>query len=230
MNNLLIEQLKTLTILYVEDEERIRKNIAASLQYYVKEVFEAENGQVALDIYHSHKPDIVITDILMPLVDGLALARSIRKKDFLTPLIIVSAHTDKEYLLKAVDLHLEQYLIKPITLQDIIGALIRCINRINENKNVNYDLSNGYYYDASCKQLLHNHQIIILNKKEALFIELLIQHKQRIVTYDELQEHIWQNDIMTDSAVRSLVRNLRKKLPYDFIKNFSGIGYRIEME
>ena len=79
------------------------------------------------------------------------------------------------------------------------------------------------------KQLSFHGELIHLNKKESLFLELLLHNKQRIVTYDELQTHVWQDDVMTDSALRSLVRNLRKKLPKDFITNLSGVGYRFEM-
>ena len=69
---------------------------------------------------------------------------------------------------------------------------------------------------------------IHLNKKEIVFFELLLHNKHRVVTYEELQEYVWQDNVMTDSALRSLVRNLRKKLPRDFIINLSGVGYRFE--
>ncbi len=60
-----------------------------------------------------------------------------------------------------------------------------------------------------------------------MFIELLISNQNRVVTYEELQEYVWGDDVMTDSALRSLVRNLRKKLPTDVIFNLSGVGYRL---
>ena len=119
MDKLFLERLKTLKILYAEDEEGIRDNIAASLRYYAKEVIEAENGKIALELYKSEHPDIVITDILMPVMNGVDLVREIRKTDEMTPLVIISAHTDREYLLKVVDLHLEQYIIKPVTLNGL---------------------------------------------------------------------------------------------------------------
>lgn len=71
MDKLFLERLKTLKILYAEDEEGIRNNIAASLRYYAKEVIEADNGKVALSLYHTCHPDIVITDVLMPHMSGI---------------------------------------------------------------------------------------------------------------------------------------------------------------
>lgn len=229
MDKLFLERLKTLRILYAEDEEGIRKNIAASLRYYAKEVIEAENGKTALELYKECCPDIVITDILMPIMNGVELVKAIRKEDEMTPLVIISAHTDKEYLLNVIDLHLEQYIVKPVNFKGIMDALERCMKRISLTHTIVYELPCGYLYDSDQKQLTFQGETIHLNKKEAGFLELLLHNKQRIVTYEELQAHVWQDDVMTDSAVRSLVRNLRKKLPKDFITNLSGVGYRFEM-
>ena len=229
MDKFFLERLKTLKILYAEDEEGIRKNIAASLRYYAKEVIEAENGKVALALYQTCKPDVVITDVLMPHMNGVELVTHIRANDETTPIVIISAHTDKEYLLKVVDMHLEQYIVKPVNLKSLLAALERCLRRISFRQAIVYELPCGYFYDMDHKQLSFESELIHLNKKESLFLELLLHNKQRIVTYEELQTYIWQDDIMTDSALRSLVRNLRKKLPKDFITNLSGVGYRFEM-
>ena len=192
-------------------------------------MIEAENGKVAWELYQVEKPDIIITDILMPIMNGVELVEKIRLRDENTPLIIISAHTDKEYLLKVVDLHLEQYIIKPINLKGLLGALGKCLKRISRTQAIVYELPCGYQYDIDHKELSFNGEIIHINRKEALFLEILLHNKQRIVTYEELQVHVWQDDVMTDSALRSLVRNLRKKLPKDFVTNLSGVGYRFEM-
>ncbi|MFW0696970.1 winged helix-turn-helix domain-containing protein, partial [Aliarcobacter butzleri] len=76
------------------------------------------------------------------------------------------------------------------------------------------------------KELYYKNENVILNKKEMLFFEVLIKNQNRVTTYEELQNEVWGDDIMTDSALRSLVRNLRKKLPTDIIINLSGLGYR----
>ena len=228
MEKLFLDRLKTLTLLYVEDEDGIRENVAASLRYYVKEVIEAENGKIALGLYEIHKPDIIITDILMPVMNGIDLIKHIRKKDQNTPIVIISAHTDKEYLLDVVNLHLEYYVIKPVTFNDIMMALSQCLKRICQSHAIVYDLPCGYRYDFDHKHLFFREEQIHLNKKEIVFFELLLHNKHRVVTYEELQEYVWQDNVMTDSALRSLVRNLRKKLPRDFIINLSGVGYRFE--
>lgn len=69
--------------------------------------------------------------------------------------------------------------------------------------------------------------IIKLTKKEILFLELLFRNSFRIVSYDELENYVWKDSVMTESSVRSLVKNLRRKLPIELIENLSGIGYKL---
>lgn len=227
MDKTVLEKLKTLSILYVEDEEGIRKKMSDSLKYYSKEVYEAPNGKVGLKIYKEKKPDIIFTDILMPQMDGIEFVKEIRKEDSKTPIVMVTAHTDKEYLLSAVELHLEQYIVKPINLKDLKESLQKCMDVISTNHSVLKELPCGYSYDFDNKLLTCNSNEIVMSKKEIAFFELLLQNRHRVVTYDELQYNIWQDDVMTDCALKSLLRNIRQKFPKGYIKNLSGVGYRL---
>ncbi|MFT7004942.1 MAG: two-component system response regulator VanR [Sulfurimonas sp.] len=226
MKKELLQKLQNLTILYAEDEIGIRKNIADSLRYYVKEVFEASDGEEAYLIYKDKKPDIILSDIHMPKVDGIELVKKIREEDTRTSIIMITAHTDKNYLLEAVELHMEKYLVKPVDLEQLLAGLEKCIEQIEKNREVTLKVDPNYVYDYDNKNLRYKEQSILLNKKEMLFFELLISNQNRIVHYEELQENVWDEDVMTDSALRSLVRNLRKKLPTDIINNLSGVGYK----
>lgn len=228
MQKEILEKLKTLTVLYVEDEEDIRKKISNSLSYYVGEVVEASNGEEGLDLYHKIKPDIIFTDIAMPIIDGIELVKIIREDDTKTPIIMITAHTDTEYLLDAVKLHLEHYIVKPINLKDLKSSLEKCIKVISDNNSVlQKKLPDGYYYDFDCKILTKDNEEIHLTKKEIVFFELLIKNTHRVVTYEEIENYIWEDSVMTEGALKSLLRNIRNKFPKDYIKNLSGIGYKI---
>lgn len=226
MDKNILDKLKTLTLLYAEDEEGIRRNIADSLRYYFKDVFEASNGEEAYLIYKDKAPNIILSDIHMPILNGIEFIKKVRKKDRLTPVVMITAHTDKEYLLEAVELHMEKYLVKSIELDNLFEVLIQCVNMLDINRVVKLKIDNNYSYDFDKKELFFKNENIILNKKEMLFFEILLKNQNRVTTYEELQEEVWGDDVMTDSALRSLVRNLRKKLPTDIIINLSGLGYR----
>ncbi|XPV52535.1 MAG: response regulator transcription factor [Halarcobacter ebronensis] len=220
-----LEKLKSLTVLYAEDEVGIRENIADSLGYYVKEVFQASNGAEALEVYEE-KPDIILSDIHMPVLNGIEFVKKVRETNRTIPIVMITAHTDKKYLLEAVELHMEKYIIKPVELEALFEVLEKCVSLLEINKKVFLKVDEDYSFDYDKKELKYKDEVIFLNKKEMMFFEVLISNQNRITTYEELQDKVWQDDVMTDSALRSLVRNLRKKLPTDIIYNLSGTGYR----
>ncbi len=226
MQKELLGKLKTLTILYAEDEVGIRKNIADSLSYFVREVYEASNGAEAYEIYEEKNPDIILSDIHMPVLNGIDFVKKVRQKDRKIPIVMITAHTDRKYLLEAVELHMEKYLVKPIEIEPLFDVLEHCVKLLDINKVLTLNSDESYKYDYDKKQLYYKDEAITLNKKEILFFEVLISNQNRVTNYEELQEKVWGDDVMTDSALRSLVRNLRKKLPTDIIHNLSGMGYR----
>ena len=227
MQKELLQKLQNLTILYAEDEEGIRKNIADSLRYYVKEVHEASDGEEAYLLYEKIQPDIIFSDIHMPKMNGIEFIKKVRENDLKTAVIMITAHTDNEYLLEAVELHMEKYLIKPIVLEQLFQALQKCVEHLSVEREIILKIDADYKYNYDNKVLSYKENPIVLNKKEMLFFEVLLSHEHRITTYEELQEKIWLDDVMTDSALRSLVRNLRKKLPTDCIYNLSGVCYKL---
>lgn len=227
MNENFFDKIKNMTILYAEDELGIRKNIADSLNYYCKEVLEAGDGQEAYEIYKEKEPDIILSDIHMPNVNGIEFVKKVRKDNRDIPIVMITAHTDKEYLLEAVELHMEKYIVKPVDIDELFETLEKCVEVLDSNKKVSIKVNTDYIYDYDAKELKFKNEIVILNKKEMLFLEVLISNQNRVVNYDELQDKVWGDDVMTDSALRSLVRNLRKKLPSDLIFNLSGVGYKL---
>ncbi len=229
MNILIKQKLKTLTILYAEDEEIIRKNIASTLRYYAKEVIEATDGIEAYKLYKKHKIDILYTDVLMPNLNGIELVKKIRAEDKNIAIVMVTAHTDKDYLLQAVELHLEQYVVKPMNLKTLKESLTKCVKSINQNNSITQKLPNGFTYNFDIKAFINEQENIKLTKKEALLFELLLSNSHRVVSYNEIESEVWEGEIMSELALKSLVRNLRGKFFKECVKNHSGIGYKLEI-
>ncbi len=211
----------------MEDEKHIRERTADTLKYYVKNIYIAENGKEGYDVYKEKSPDVILCDILMPIVNGIEMIKKIREIDFDTPIVMITAHTEKKYLLDAVKLHLENYIVKPLTLKDLLSTLHKCVDKIHQKNSAVCSLVNGYTFDLDNKVLTYKDEDVKLNKKEYMFLEILYKNKHRIVNYEELQENIWGDSIMTDNAIRSVVSSLRKKLPTSLIINLSGVGYRL---
>jgi DNA-binding response OmpR family regulator len=221
-------EIKSFKILLVEDEEKVRIHLGKSLRYLVSEVQESADGYEALERLKIFTPDIIITDIEMPNMDGIELIKNIRKNDSNTLIVVLTAYDTPEYLKKLIDLHLEHYEVKPIDFNKLINILDKCLNKITERQNiVVLKLPLGYKYDDSTKVIYFNDDKIHLTKKEIKFLDLLIKNQFRIVTYEEFQQYVWEDSIMTDNAIKSLVKNLRNKLPINLFENLSGIGYKL---
>jgi len=222
------KKFKNLTLLYVEDEPLIRQNAVEYLSRICNNVLEAKDGIEALDIYRERQPDIIISDIKMPKVNGLEMAEVIRRTDKNTPIIIATAHTETHYLLKAVELQLIKYIVKPITSLKLTEALNMAYHCLEESQNNILTIDKNRLYDKLNKTLIIDEEIVKLTKNEQYLLELFAKHHQRAITYQEIESYIWSNEGMSMDALRSLVRALRKKLGGNYIDNVSGIGYRIK--
>ena len=222
-----LNSLKKLSILYVEDEEFIRQNAVEYLSRICNNVLEAKDGVDALKVYKAQKPDIIISDIKMPNMNGLELASEIRKIDKTTPIIIATAHTETQYLLKAVELQLVKYIVKPITSAKLQEALALSLDYLTVKEHNIVTINEVTNYDIFNKTLFVEERIVKLTKKEQLLLHLLAKNRQRAVSYEEIESFIWEYEGMSMDALRSLVRMLRKKIESDFVENVSGIGYRL---
>lgn len=130
------EHLKMITVLYVEDEDEIRNVLARSLQRITKEVYLATNGIEGVEAFKKNSPDIVITDIKMPLMDGLAMSKEIKELNQSVPIIITTAFSDKEFLFEAINIGINRYITKPINLKNLMKTLSDSVEAIVLSKKI----------------------------------------------------------------------------------------------
>ncbi|KAB0666106.1 response regulator [Oryzomonas japonica] len=117
-----------LTILYVEDEDTSREQVKRMLGLRGYRLIVAANGREGLELYQAHTPDIVLTDIMMPFMSGLDMAREIRSRARDAQIIVVTAFNDIDYLLQAIDIGINQFVLKPVAFQKLYEAIERSIN------------------------------------------------------------------------------------------------------
>ncbi len=221
--------LEDLTILYAEDEHGIRDTVTDVLELYVNNVITASNGIEALEYYHLYKPQVLLLDICMPKKDGLEVLKEIRKTDLKTPVIIMTAHTEQKYLMNAVELYITKYLIKPFNKNTLIDALNECIKVMSKQTSQNITLSKDLSYNSENQSIRKNDELLTLNKKEAKLLNLLLKNAPNVVSYENIEYHIWEDLNVTKEAFKSLVKDLRKKTSKDLIRNISGTGYKIDL-
>lgn len=146
----------------------------------------------------------------MPKLNGLDMIKEIRKTDKTTKIIIATAFLETSYLVEAIELGLVKYLVKPIMEDNILNVLHKCTDDVVKEKSI-FNISGDFQFDILNHTLFLNKEQIPLTKKELLFLELLIKNSNRAVKYDEFSNYVWDG-YMSEDALRSIVREIRKKL------------------
>ena len=221
------KKIKNKTILIVEDEKTIRENLASMLKFFFKEVYIAIDGYDGLDKYENYLPDIIMTDLKMPNMSGFELITELQKRQSKSYTIIVSAHTDTDLLLKAIHNGVDRYLIKPITENELFETFNAYLKKLDKELPQSIELEKNMYFDLNKNQILLNEEELHLNKKETMLMKLLCSDTNKTFSYEEIEYQVWGSDSMSLSAIRSVVRDLRKKIGQDYVVNISGVGYRL---
>jgi len=220
---------QNIKILFVEDDDIARENGVEYLSENFEEVFQAKDGLEAWQLYNQHHPQIIITDIMMPKINGLELIERIRKTDKQTQIIITSAFSTKDYLLRAIELQLVKFLIKPITQEQLDVALKLCCDTLSCVQSNVMTIAQECEFDLYNKTLKCQGNLFQLRPKESLLLELLLKNKERYVTYEEIENNVWQENGMSKDALKTVIRDLKNKLPYGILKNLSGTGYKLDV-
>jgi len=218
-------QNKDITILVAEDEDELREYLVEYLQIFFLNVYSAACGNEAYDIYLKNKPDIILSDINMPNLDGLKMISKIRQNDLKTKIIIMSAHSDTQKLLKAVELQLVTYLVKPIKVDKLKELLL---NIADEMTNAKLYFNSNTFWDTNTNTLYHNLKEVALKDKEYMFIKLLCSKANHSFSSEEIFHRLYgDNKEYSNYSITSLVKRLRAKIPADIIMNEYGSGYKI---
>lgn len=221
--------LKDLTILLVEDENRARESMAEVFAVEFKKVIAAGNGDEGLKKFKKFSPDIVVTDIAMPIMDGLDMSKEIKEISKSTPIIVLSAFSEKERLLKAIDVGIDKYLMKPIDMDELFIVLKNIAKSKIESIN-SVEISEGYFFNQTKRVLIKDEVEIALTKKELAFISLLVKRLGTLVLIEEIKNVVWVGEKVSEAAIRTFVKRVRDKVGAEFIKNIPGLGYKIELK
>ena len=166
--------LNNLTVLIVENEGDGKKIVQEVMRDKFEKVITAQNGDEGLKKFKKYNPNMVITDVFMPIMNGLDMAKSIKEISKDTPIIVFSTNSEKETLLKAIDVGIDKYVLKPIDLDDFLVTLENVAKNKIETANI-IQVTNGYSFNKIKRVLIRDGVEISLTKKELAFISLLIK-------------------------------------------------------
>ena len=227
------EQKYPYSVLYVEDEEEIRKNYVTFLKHNFSEVYEAEDGEIAYKLYREKRPQIMIVDINIPKLNGIDLLKKIRETDHTTKAIILTAHDNKELLFEAVNLKLTKYLVKPISramLREALDSTVEELSKFTIHSNALVNLKENFRWDATEEKLQHSSIDIALTNQERKLFGYLIKNRTQVCKIEAIIFEVWSEYNEGNlSSLKTTIKNLRRKLPQESIKNVFGVGYQLDM-
>ena len=207
-------------ILVLEDNERLCKLIASALRKESYKVDTFYDGEEALDVL-GNGYQCFILDINVPSIDGISILETIRMYHHDVPVIIISSNHELEKIQASYEVGCDDYIKKPFFMYE----LIQKVKKLCHQEKRKLDLCNGYVFDFVTHLLTGPEGEVVLAKKEILFLELLSKDESRIVSFDEIEEYVWEGEPTTLINIRALVKRLRKKIPEDSIKIVKGLGY-----
>lgn len=216
------------------------KDIRAILENYAKKEshtpITAENGQQALEKFKEFKPDIILLDVMMPVIDGFEVCREIRKTSN-TPIIMITARGEDFERIMGLDIGADDYMVKPFSPAEVMARVRAVLRRLEKSadKEKNTFIYKGLEINLDEYIVKINNQSISLTKKEIELLWTLAKSKNKVFSRDNLLSSLWGYDYYGDTrTVDSHIKRLRAKIDEvshpDFdIKTIWGVGYKFEV-
>jgi DNA-binding response OmpR family regulator len=222
--------LENIRILYAEDEKDLRDALEILIADQVQEFYCAKDGQEAYEIYKDKKPDILLLDINMPRMNGIEVAKMIRNTDHATRIIMITAYSDVDTLLNATELKLTKYLVKPFTGKELFSALSLAMSELANFQIISkkqFFLKENFVWDFAEQSLTKDLKEIKLTPKEKKILSILFSNPNSTINYDNLLVNVWDDfESYSLDTLKTMMKNIRKKLPENTIQNIYGIGYK----
>lgn len=221
----ILKKLSNIHVLIVEDDEITAFALRQSLGIHCKRVDVASNGIEGFEMFEQNKPDVVISDINLPQLNGLEMVKLMHEISPHLPVIIMTSYDSPKNITESINQGAYNYLRKPIEIEELQLILLMATKDIyNSLVNLHHD----YTYDKNSKQLMNEaKRIVKLTKFERNIVHLLVSNINKTVEYSTIESYVWQDKSMSIEALRMRIKKIRQKTYTDIIENVSGCGYKI---
>ncbi|MBP1682993.1 MAG: OmpR family response regulator [Ignavibacteriaceae bacterium] len=219
-------------ILIVEDEKKVASFLKKGLEqeYYTVDV--THDGKAGLDLSLTEEYDLIILDIMLPLLDGITLLREMRNAKINVPVLMLTAKDSTEDKVEGLDSGADDYLAKPFALEELLARVRALVRRKEKVKNLML-LADDLSLDTQTHKVKRGDKEIILTPKEYSILEYLLRNKNHVVSRMKLTEHVYEYQFDPDTNVIDVyINKLRNKIDKDsdqpILHTIRGIGYMIK--
>lgn len=216
-------------VLIAEDEKDLNKILSERLKAEHYSVDACYDGQEAMDYLASAEYDAVIMDIMMPVMDGLSVLRTMRRKNDSTPVLLLTAKDNIEDRVRGLDAGANDYLVKPFAVEELLARIRVLLRKPAETPKTCYQVADLEVH-MDTRQVLRGGKEVKLSGKEFALLRYMIQNEGIVLSRDRLEEHLWNFDYAGGSNVIDVyIRYLRKKIDEGhepkLIHTVRGAGY-----
>jgi DNA-binding response OmpR family regulator len=220
-------------ILLIEDELLLGKIVKESLEIRGFEMFHAVDGAEGLKRYRELNPELIVLDIMMPELDGISVAREIRKNDRRTPIIFLTAKSQTTDVVKGFETGGNDYLKKPFSMDELIVRIRELLNRNSTPAPLQSQIFRigDYVFDYEKQSLKNAHQTHLLSHREGEILMRLCLHQNKVLERREVLMDLWGDDSFFNArSMDVFISKLRRYLKDDAnvqIINIRGVGYKL---
>lgn len=219
-------------LLVIEDEVMLNRSIVKLLKTQQYSVDAAYDGEEAIDYIRATNYDVIISDIMMPRLDGLGVLKYLRNHQIKTPVLMLTAKDTLEDKVTGLDAGADDYLVKPFEFDELLARIRVMLRRNNRELLMSTVQFGDCCLDFIKKTVTKNSSLVDLTAKEYALLECLVRHPNVILSREQIREHIWDFDYEGESNIIDvLVKNIRKKLEDPMvIVTKRGMGYVFKSE
>lgn len=215
-------------ILVLEDDELFASTLEDFLEDEGFDIDIAYDGEQCLDLNFTNKYDLYIFDINVPKINGLDLLEQLRASGDETPSIFLTSYKDKETLQQGFMNGCDDYLKKPVDLDELILRIKALLKRNNKQFEA-INLSNSLVFNPQTKRVYENDEDLNLPIKVLELLELFIENRGEIVTKNMIISKLWSiEEEYSEGSIRVYINSIKKLLGKDSLSNIKGVGYKIE--
>ncbi len=220
-------------LLYVEDDEETMQDVAFLLKDSFDKIYTAKDGISALSIFKKNKPDIILLDINIPNINGIDVAKKIRETNKKIPILFLTAYSDKDKLIDAINLGASSYLIKPFNIEELHIAMAKIVSEMGMG--IKVKLAYDFVWDTQTNIISLKTNFLKLTKKEIQLMSVLNENRQQFFSACDISSELFAataKDTICNNSVQLLSR-FKKKVIKNFgvseffIQNIYGVGYKL---
>lgn len=219
--------MSQMKILVIEDDHKIATGIKKGLEQEGHTVDLAFDGEAGLDLAMDKNSDVIVLDLMLPKLNGIEVAKSLRKENIHTPILMLTAKGELSDKLTGFESGADDYLVKPFAFEELVARINAIARRPKEVKSEKLKVKN-LELNSNTYEVTNDGREMTLSKKEFQLLEFLMKNAGRVISKEDIIARVWnyESDILPNT-VEVFIGYLRNKIGRDSIKTVRGFGYKI---